>query len=176
MQMNDFVIRRVDLWRGLYNVVSNAIDRVFCIAPGWSVMNRCWKDNSSIGSKSCLRRETGVESPILRYPSFPHPLTALRFNQITGISSLSPLPHTLELDMTISKGTGKIWDSFWYILLLLVRYIEVPLYMVTITILYSRDNITQKEIPLEKGDLVVAPIQMTPQSKEEKNYNLKATT
>ena len=48
--------------------------------------------------------------------------------------------------------------------------------MMTITILYSRDNITQKEIPLEKEDLVVAPIQMTPQSKEEKNYNLKATT
>ena len=96
MQMNYCVIRRVDLWRGLYNVVSNAIQRVFCIAPGWSVMNRCWKDNSSIGSKSCLRRETGAESPILRYPSFPHPLTAIRFNQITGISSLSPLPHTLE--------------------------------------------------------------------------------
>lgn len=46
--------------------------------------------------------------------------------------------------------------------------------MITITILYSRDNITQKEIPLEKGDLVVAPIQMTPQSKEGKKYNLKA--
>ena len=46
--------------------------------------------------------------------------------------------------------------------------------MITITMLYSRDNITQKEIPLEKGDLVVAPIQMTPQSKEGKNYNLKA--
>ena len=46
--------------------------------------------------------------------------------------------------------------------------------MITITILYSRDNITQKEIPLEKGDLVVAPIKMTPQRKEEKNYNLKA--
>ena len=50
------------------------------------------------------------------------------------------------------------------------------LYMITITMLYSRDNITQKEIPLEKGDLVVASIQMTPQSKEEKDYNLKATT
>ena len=46
--------------------------------------------------------------------------------------------------------------------------------MITITILYSRDNITQKEIPLEKGDLVVAPIRMTPQSKEGKKYNLKA--
>ena len=96
MQMNDCVIRRVDLWCGLYNVVSNAIERVFCIAPGWSVMNRCWKDNSSIGSKSCLGRATGAESPILRNPSFPHSLTAIRFNQITGISSLSPLPHTLE--------------------------------------------------------------------------------
>ena len=41
--------------------------------------------------------------------------------------------------------------------------------MIRITILYSRDNITQKEIPLEKGDLVVASIQMIPQSEEEKN-------
>ena len=41
--------------------------------------------------------------------------------------------------------------------------------MIRITILYSRDNITQKEIPLEKGDLVVVSIQMIPQSEEEKN-------
>ena len=64
-----------------------------------------------------------MESPILRYPSFPHPLTALRFNQITGISSLSPLPHTLELDMTISKGTA--WQNLFAITRFFLIYFTI---------------------------------------------------
>ena len=81
-------------------------------------------------------------------PGSPHPFTAFQCDQITSISSLGPLPMysgtsiwwlAKALAKSVRYSEVSLYRGFfWYILLFLVRYIEVPLYMIDPSFLSHR--------------------------------------